>query len=610
MDINKILSDLGLDFSDPETKRGAMEAIDAILSSREPPMSMPGGAGGGETEVELDPDLLQPSVKHSGNASDDDIEIEDEEDILSQVKTNDSEDEVEGNSDGSGADGADGDSSSESSGDSKSSSKSDSQDKDDFDSDDESEDSDDSYEDTSDDDNKTDDKSSSEADDEETDDLDDEDSDSWEAGEDEDDAENSDDSGDFDDESDDSGSTDSDDDDFSDEEDEDPEIESTDNLNDFEDSEDETGESEEDEEDFDDEDFDEDDLLDDTYNDEFEDKEIKTKHDARKIKRERTVAAGKKALEDAKARNVSPAKIRELEKAIAALEELTEAVKNIKDLSDDEFNQIINRVFDAIDDVGDTSLTYSSDEDRQIRAQEIKADLANTDTQAELSAEDAAKIRAEHQAVQAREKETAKYQAKARGSFKGFQDFLNSLYKAIAMQVHTEETRDDTWSAINRRYSDTGVLKQGQKIQELPNKRIPVIDFYFDQSGSWDDNDLKVGEKAVQCLADLKADGKINLNVYYFSNDVYENAADARADGGTAGWNEIIKNIVSTQATNVIIMTDADMEDWWKGDKALSYTVPGYVWYLWRNGINAPRLPRDLRGRGGTQQFSFNASDA
>jgi hypothetical protein len=47
MDINKILSDLGLDFSDPETKRGAMEAIDAILSSREPPISMPGGAGGG-----------------------------------------------------------------------------------------------------------------------------------------------------------------------------------------------------------------------------------------------------------------------------------------------------------------------------------------------------------------------------------------------------------------------------------------------------------------------------------------------------------------------------------------------------------------------------------
>jgi hypothetical protein len=173
-----------------------MEAIDAILSSREPPISTPDG--GGETEVELDPDLLQPSVKHYGDASDDDIEIEDEEDILSQVKTNDSEDEIEGNSDGGGAEGSDGDSSSDSSSDSKSSSKSDSQDSDDSDSDDESKDSDDSYEDTSDDDNKADDKSSSEADDEETDGWDDEDSDSLEADEDEDDSEKDFDDEDFD----------------------------------------------------------------------------------------------------------------------------------------------------------------------------------------------------------------------------------------------------------------------------------------------------------------------------------------------------------------------------------------------------------------------------
>ena len=57
-------------------------------------------------------------------------------------------------------------------------------------------------------------------------------------------------------------------------------------------------------------------------------------------------------------------------------------------------------------------------------------------------------------------------------------------------------------------------------------------------------------------------------------------------------------------------MTDSDMDDWWSGPKALSYTVPGYVWYLWRDGDNAPRLPRDLKGRGGTQQFSFSTADA
>jgi hypothetical protein len=186
---------------------------------------------------------------------------------------------------------------------------------------------------------------------------------------------------------------------------------------------------------------------------------------------------------------------------------------------------------------------------------------------------------------------------------------LNSLYRAVALQVHTEETQDDTWSAINRRHSGSGVLQPGKRIQELPNKKIPVIDFYFDCSGSWDNKDIAIGQKAVSKLADMEADGQIKINVYYFANNVYSDAPSARAEGGTQAWNEIIKNIISTQATNVIIMTDADMDDWWSGPEALSYTVPGYVWYLWRNGVNAPRLPRDLKGRGGTQQFSFKRSD-
>ena len=80
-------------------------------------------------------------------------------------------------------------------------------------------------------------------------------------------------------------------------------------------------------------------------------------------------------------------------------------------------------------------------------------------------------------------------------------------------------------------------------------------------------------------------------------------------EGGTGAWNDIVKNVISTQATNVIIMTDGDMENWWEGPTALKYTVPGYVWYLWRDGENAPRLPRDLKGRGGVQQFSFSHGD-
>lgn len=566
MDINDILNNLGLDLTNPEAKKGALEAIDAILKSRTPPESFGGGVGGGShgggtEEVEIDPDLIQPSQKHQPPDLDmSDIEVEDEEHILDQIKHNESDDDI---TDTSSQDSSQNDSNSE-----------------------------------------------------QTDGSDNTDSSS--------NTENTDETGNVDD-----GAKSSDDNATETGSDsETPENSGDNTKTGTEESqiEDETGSPEESEsgesgdETLDDEEtlastdndelIDDEDLLDDTLRDIYTDQDIKSKQNARKIKRERTLQAAKKALADAQTKKVAPALIRELEKSIEALEALTEAVtKKLNDISDDEFNLLINRVLDAIDAVGDSGLTYTSEEERALQAQEIKDDLASSQTQAELSAEDAAQIRAENQAVKAREKESEKYRSRSYDSFKGFQDFLNSLYRAVALQVHTEETQDDTWSAINRRHSSSGVLQPGKRIQELPNKKIPVIDFYFDCSGSWDSKDIAIGQKAVSKLADMEADGQIKINVYYFANNVYSDASSARAEGGTRAWNEIIKNIISTQATNVIIMTDADMEDWWDGPKALSYTVPGYVWYLWRNGVNAPRLPRDLKGRGGTQQFSFKRSD-
>ena len=583
MDINNILASLGLDFSNPDVKQGALDAIEAILASRAPDISGDfGSVGGGETEVELDPDLLQPSIKHAPSGTDDDIEVEDEENILDQIKHNDSEEPV----DSTNSTGNDSDSDSEEDSTGRDSEIGDEADGDSL---------------TKDDTEKTDTTSSTEksSDDEETDGSEN--------------AENKDVSKDASTSEDEETDTNSETSEAEEEtateldDNEDDNVEETeDSDNDFEndDLEDSEEGSENDEDDFD---FDEDDLIDDELKDSTEDEEIRTKHDARKIKRERTLAAAKKALADAQAKKVSPAMVRELEQAIEALEALTEAVsKSIKDISDAEFNQLINRVFDAIQACGDSDLTFTSEEEREAQVKEIKDDISSAQTQTELSAEDAAKIRAETQAIKAREKETDKYKTKSAGSFKGFQEFLNSLYRAIALQVSTEETRDDSWSAISRRNSGAGVLRQGQKINELPNKKIPIIDFYFDQSSSWSSNDLKVGMKAVSQLADMEEKGQIKLNIFYFADEV----STTPTRGGTSGWNEIVKNVIATQATNVVIMTDNDMENWWVGPRPLSYTVPGYVWYLWKNGENAPRLPRDLKGRGGVQQFSFNTGDA
>ena len=564
MDINEILKELGLDLTNPEVKRGAMEAIDAILSSRIPPASLGGIDGGvgmsGEMDVELDPDLIQPSQKHQPQETPNDVEIEDEDNILDSIKHNDSEETFDGNTSGD----TESNDMNEPSGNTSNNS-----DNDDM----ESESSDNS---------EQDDSASKSEQNADTDDTDNSgnDDDNIDAGK---DSEN----------------------------DDEPEQEpsgDSEKGNPGEIDKNNSGDESEDEDKEDEYDFDEDDLLDNGIKGLYDDKDITSKHEARKIKRERTLLAAKKALDGAKARKVSPSLIRELEKSIEALEGLQEAVsKNIKDLSDDEFDLIINRVLDAIDSVGNSELTVKSAEEKELQAKEIKADLESAETQAELSAEDVAKIRSETQAVKAREKENAKYKTRSRESFKGFQDFLNSLYRAVALQVKVNEVQDDSWSALSRRNSGVGVLKQGKKINELPDSKIPIIDFYFDCSGSWGQDDIKIGKKAVEALAEMEEKGQIKINLYYFGDRV--STSPNETGGGTAGWNEIVKNVIATQATNVIIMTDEDMESWWQGDVALKYTVPGYVWYLWKNGENAPRLPRDLKGRGGTQQFSFNRGD-
>ena len=547
MDINEILNSLGIDLTNPEAKRGAIEAIQAILDSRTPPPNMSGASTPTEKEidVEIDPDLLQPSQKFNQPNSDVDIEIEDEEDILSQIKHNESEDDIDNDGNSSGND-TSGDDAEESSSDGDSSNADGSSEGSADSKDDNTEDSDEAVDDNE----VTDEEGNAELDSSSNTTNDGEASDDTEEG-------NDFDSGDDSDKSDDELKN-----SYDDQEDEDSNADDFDNESEDENNSDEDDEESEDESREDDEfEFDEDDFLDDELKNSYDDQEIQSKREARRIKRERALAAAKTALDKAKTKNVSQSLIRELEKAIEALESLTEAkTKSLTDISDEEFNILVNRVFDAISAVGDNDLTFTSDEERELKAQEIKADLGSRETQQALSDEDIAAIRAETQAVKAREKESAVYRKPARSSFKGFQEFLNSLYRAIALQVQTNEVQDDTWSAINRRYSGTGVLKQGQRKNELPDRKIPIIDFYFDCSGSWGPADIEVGKKAVSTLVDMEEKGQIKINIYYFSNHVFNDMQSALNEGGTMAWNDIVKNVIATQATNVIIMTDSDME--------------------------------------------------
>jgi hypothetical protein len=53
-------------------------------------------------------------------------------------------------------------------------------------------------------------------------------------------------------------------------------------------------------------------------------------------------------------------------------------------------------------------------------------------------------------------------------------------------------------------------------------------------------------------------------------------------------------------------MTDSDME-WSARASSRQITVPGCVWYIWKNGVHAPTLPQKVKGRRGTLEYAFKA---
>lgn len=336
----------------------------------------------------------------------------------------------------------------------------------------------------------------------------------------------------------------------------------------------------------------------------------------RRITQQRTLDAARATLEKAEQSNADQDKIQRLKSAIAALDSLTEAAekKSIKELSDAEFSSLINDVLDAIQDFGfiDDDLKIDTEEEHQDKVDRLETALQDDDIKDALEQEDADIISDEERREIERQQNLARI-ARAQNNYhdtskyKDFDAFLNSLYKAIALQVQIAEQEEDSWTRLNTKYYGSGVLKKGAKINEIPSDKIPIIDMYFDVSGSWGTADIALGNRAVAALSLLEQKGKIKLNVFYFSNFVSTDYASV-AGGGTYAWKKILDNIRNTKATNVVIMTDSDMNG--QAGNGGEVRVKGCVWYLWKNGFDAPRIVKDLTGTRGTNQFAFSSTDA
>lgn len=228
-----------------------------------------------------------------------------------------------------------------------------------------------------------------------------------------------------------------------------------------------------------------------------------------------------------------------------------------------------------------------SDSEIEARLNRIKKLLNDVNIQAKIVSEAETKVDAERAAAAAKDADIYK-----NTPIKRFRDNLN---KFIKNQIETG--RGLSWSRVNKKYSDSGLIRPGST--RLAQTKVPLINVYFDRSASWGDNKTKVGEQAIGTLNQYVQRHEIKINLYYFSENVHSDKASAEAEGNTYGQ-PILNHIEETKPDNVIVMTDSDIKDC-RSD----VTVPGAVWFLFKGG-RSQNLVDHLHGKTETKEFELN----
>jgi hypothetical protein len=278
---------------------------------------------------------------------------------------------------------------------------------------------------------------------------------------------------------------------------------------------------------------------------------------------------------------------------------LTEAVKGLRDMTDDEFGDYINDTYDLIDQAD--PVTYIDDmDDRAARIKDWSSDPLSIQ---ELQAEDNVELQKDRQRVKARDAAKARY-----NNYGSLRDFEMNFYSAINNQVEDIRIEYQSYDEINAEYESEDAIMKADIVKDLPNEAKPIIEVFFDQSGSWDKRDIHVGRKAIKSIKTFEDMGEIVLMLRFFDDVVTADEDDPRlGQGGTNAWPEILQEIKASNAKNVVIMTDHDM-NWDAVRYGQTCRVEGCVWWIWKNGVAAEDCTKHLIGEKGNYQFAFNSS--
>lgn len=303
---------------------------------------------------------------------------------------------------------------------------------------------------------------------------------------------------------------------------------------------------------------------------------------------------GRNHYDDEAYKNMSPE-----EKKKERARRRREAAKKIKEEADkliDDLNEVLDKDGNGQNDQddkatgssgsGDAPVFDTPEEQKEIeeRIKGIKKILGNLEDQQSALMESRTAILKE-KAV--KDSEVAK---KYRDS--PLTKFTESLTKFIRDEL--ARGRQDSWSHINKKYVYSGLLRPGSTWQG--KNKVPLINVYFDRSGSWTTEKTEKGAQAIATLNRYVTRGEIKLKLYYFNTRVMD--TDPGGHGGTNGQ-PIMDHIQQTKPNNVIILTDSDISD-----IRTDVSVPGAVWMLFYGGRSI-NLMEHLHGKKLTKYFDI-----
>ena len=251
-----------------------------------------------------------------------------------------------------------------------------------------------------------------------------------------------------------------------------------------------------------------------------------------------------------------------------AAEDLKDAVEDGESKETDEISQNAEKIIKDAKDI--TKDKLSDEEDLAQRIKKIADAFQDELMKAKIMRETNIKINQEK--LDKESKAMLKYKSKAKYRFaKNVRDFM-------AKEIGYDRGR--TYTRYNSNYYGSPFLVPTVATKYDVDK-VPVINFYFDKSGSWEDEaKIKEGKDVVGNLNEHVKSGKLKMNIYYFSNNVHKSQDQALREGGTEGQ-PILDHIQSTKPDNVVIMTDGDITDC-----RSNVTVPGSVWLVFKGGIS------------------------